>query len=109
MKSLLLKDILMRRHIKKGKYCVPQKVWHCVYATKLEERYTEALKRMEESGIDFRVRLDPNQRALVYLRKELGHPEHYRMWYGFFVTRHDYKRALKALDVDYRYNLVSPM
>ncbi len=101
MRWLLLDEILMYRHfIKMRKYGIPRKIWHCVYTTRSEEDYRKRKRYLDESDLDYRTRLDPNQKTLVYLRKEFNDPKRFRMWYGFYVTRRNYDRARDIMKLD---------
>ena len=101
MRYLLLDEIWMYRHFfKMRKYGMPRKIWHCVHTTMNAENYKKSKKYLDESGLDYRIRLNPNHKTLVFLRKELSCPERFRMWYGFYVTRRDYDRAREIMKLD---------
>ncbi len=99
MLNLLFQDICcrIRMKIKKRKSSVPQDVWHNVYSTMFDDVYQKKCRLLDEAGIDYRVFMDPDEANLVYLRNYINKPDSYRMYYAFYVTRRDYKKACEAM------------
>ncbi len=106
MLNLLFQDICNLSHsraaagrmkMKKRKSSVPQEVWHNVYSTMFDDVYQKKCRLLDEAGIDYRVFMDPDEANLVYLRNYINKPDSYRMYYAFYVTRRDYKKACEAM------------